>query len=88
MKALAVTFGNKGTTGFELLNGNDYQLYPDSDADRLRQALAEKLKVKPHNILIGNGSDELLHIVTTAFAGWGTRLCPLPDSAWYYGMPG
>jgi histidinol-phosphate aminotransferase len=76
----------------ELLNGNDYQLYPDSDADRLRQALAEKLKVKPHNVLIGNGSDELLHIVTTAFAGWGDKvLCPSPGFSmvlWYARLTG
>jgi histidinol-phosphate aminotransferase len=69
----------------ELLNGNDYQLYPDSDANSLRDALAKQLKVSRDNILVGNGSDELLHIVTTAFAGPGDKvLCPSPG----FGMPG
>jgi histidinol-phosphate aminotransferase len=63
----------------ELLNGNDYQRYPDTNADRLRDALARQLKAERDNILIGNGSDELLHIITTAFAGkWDKVLCPSP----------
>src|SRR5690554_6162911 len=63
----------------ELLNDNNYQLYPDTNADALRDALAKQLKVERGNILIGNGSDELLHIVTTAFAGPGDKvLCPSP----------
>ncbi len=63
----------------ELLNGNNYQLYPDTNADALRDALARQLKLERDNILIGNGSDELLQIVTTAFAGPGDKvLCPSP----------
>ncbi|HHY82749.1 MAG TPA: histidinol-phosphate transaminase [Clostridiales bacterium] len=63
----------------ELLNGNDYHQYPDPNADRLRDLLAEIHQLNRDNILIGNGSDELLHIITTAFAGWGDKvLCPLP----------
>lgn len=63
----------------ELLNGNEYQLYPDSNADSLRDALAKKLNVERDNILIGNGSDELINIVTTAFANPGDKvLCPSP----------
>ncbi|HHU48941.1 MAG TPA: histidinol-phosphate transaminase [Clostridiales bacterium] len=63
----------------ELLNGSNFQLYPDTNADPLRDALAKQLELERENILIGNGSDELLHIVTTAFAGPGDRvLCPSP----------
>lgn len=63
----------------ELLNGNNFQLYPDTNADSLRDALAEELELERENILIGNGSDELLHIVTNAFAGPGDKvLCPSP----------
>ena len=63
----------------ELLNGNTYQLYPDSDANSLRAALAQELQVERDNILIGNGSDELIHVVTTAFAGPGDKvLYPVP----------
>jgi len=63
----------------ELLNGNNYHLYPDTDANGLRDALANQLKVNRENIIIGNGSDELIRIVTFAFAGPGDKiLCPSP----------
>jgi len=63
----------------ELLNENYYHHYPNLNSDRLREVLADINKLDKDNILIGNGSDELIHIVTTAFAGWGDKvLCPLP----------
>ncbi len=63
----------------ELLNSNDFHRYPDSDADSLRDALTKHLNVDRDNILIGNGSDELLHIITTAFASPRDKvLCPCP----------
>lgn len=68
----------------ELLNGNNYQHYPDSDANVLRDRLADYLKVSRDNILIGNGSDELIQIVTSAFAGYGDAvLCPVPSFSMY-----
>lgn len=36
------------------------QLYPDPSAKKLTQKLAETLGILPENILLGNGSDELL----------------------------
>ncbi|HZK34749.1 MAG TPA: histidinol-phosphate transaminase [Bacillota bacterium] len=63
----------------ELLDGIEYQYYPDTNADGLRGAIASRLKVERENILIGNGSDELLQIISTAFAGEGDKvLCPSP----------
>src|SRR5690554_830014 len=63
----------------ELLDGIEYQYYPDTNADRLRDMIASTLSVERDNILVGNGSDELLQVISTAFAGKGDRvLCPSP----------
>ena len=68
----------------ELLNGNTYHLYPDSDADELRDKLADDLKINRDNLLIGNGSDELIQIITNAFTGWSDAvLCPTPSFSMY-----
>lgn len=36
------------------------RLYPDPNADRLKRALAARLKVEPDQVFVGNGSDEVL----------------------------
>ena len=39
-----------------------FSRYPDSAAGKLRDALAEKLGVRPENILAGNGSNDILEL--------------------------
>jgi len=41
--------------------------YPDSSSYDLRLQLASRLKVKPENLLAGNGSTELIRLAATAF---------------------
>lgn len=43
------------------------RLYPNPTADRLREKLARFHRCKPENIIVGNGSDELLALATRAF---------------------
>jgi histidinol-phosphate aminotransferase len=43
------------------------QLYPDGGAFYLRNALAEKLKVARENIIVGNGSNEIIEFLAHAF---------------------
>ncbi|MSU63427.1 MAG: histidinol-phosphate transaminase [Pedosphaera sp.] len=43
------------------------RLYPNPTAQRLRERLAELHDCKPENIMVGNGSDELLALTTRAF---------------------
>jgi histidinol-phosphate aminotransferase len=43
------------------------RLYPSPTAERLRENLARFHGCKPENIIIGNGSDELLALATRAF---------------------
>ncbi|SVB82913.1 uncharacterized protein METZ01_LOCUS235767, partial [marine metagenome] len=43
------------------------RLYPNPSAQPLREALAKFHGCKPQNIIVGNGSDELLALATRAF---------------------
>src|SRR5213592_5077966 len=43
------------------------RLYPNPAAQPLREKLAELHRCRPENIVIGNGSDELLALATRAF---------------------
>ncbi len=43
--------------------------YPDSEATELRLPLAKKLNIALDNLLIGNGSTELIRLVATAYFG-------------------
>ncbi len=58
-----------------------FRLYPNPTAQPLRERLAKLHRCKPENIIIGNGSDELLALAVRAFvepasaygAGWAQR---------------
>ncbi|MFE8702231.1 histidinol-phosphate transaminase [Cytobacillus sp. FJAT-54145] len=43
-----------------------YAIYPDGYATNLRNALSEFLKVKPEQLIFGNGSDEIILIIARA----------------------
>src|SRR5882724_5282497 len=43
------------------------RLYPNATAQALREKLAKFHRCKPENIIVGNGSDELLAMATRAF---------------------
>ncbi|MBI4844720.1 MAG: histidinol-phosphate transaminase [Nitrospirae bacterium] len=55
--------------------------YPDPQAISLRKLLATGLKVKPQNILHGNGSDELIQSLIATFGG--PVLYPVPTFSMY-----
>ncbi len=55
--------------------------YPDPKAGALRQLIAKDLRVRPENILFGNGSDELIYYLLTTFGG--PVLFPVPTFAMY-----
>ncbi len=48
--------------------------YPDGGAHYLRQDLAAKLRVKPDQIIIGNGSNELLDLTARVFLDKGSNI--------------
>jgi len=55
------------------------RLYPNPTAQVLREKLARLYRCKPENIIVGNGSDELLALATRAFVEpVGTARCAGP----------
>ncbi len=44
-------------------------IYPDGGAHELKQALSEKLDLPVTNLMIGNGSDELIHLIGLVLLG-------------------
>src|SRR5665811_1859331 len=51
-------------------------LYPDGNAFYLKQKLAAKLGVDPANLVLGNGSNEIIEFVAHALLG-GTGILPV-----------
>jgi histidinol-phosphate aminotransferase len=46
-------------------------IYPDGNCYYLREALAEKLSVRPEELIFGNGSDEILSFLTMVYLSPG-----------------
>jgi histidinol-phosphate aminotransferase len=53
----------------EDIKGFDYHRYPDSDSTALRKDLSLYTGVKPDNLMVGNGSDELIQYIINTFVG-------------------
>ena len=49
-------------------------LYPDGGATALRKALGEAHGLEPARLVCGAGSDELLHVIATCYAGPGDEV--------------
>lgn len=59
-------------------------LYPEPLSDGLRRTAANRYGVRPANILVGNGSDEILALCFKACAGPGDRVAyPVPTYSLY-----
>jgi histidinol-phosphate aminotransferase len=56
-------------------------LYPDPSARDLKKAIASLWKMNPEQMILGNGSDELIQAVILAFGG--PVLVPVPTFAMY-----
>jgi histidinol-phosphate aminotransferase len=69
------------TVDRSLLTVNRLNRYPDPQATALRNLFARELKVKPGNILHGNGSDELIYYLMVTFKG--PVLYPVPTFSMY-----
>ncbi len=58
--------------------------YPEPLGDRFRQTAARVLGVKPGNILVGNGSDDILTILTRTLVPEGGRVLAMEPSYLLY----
>ena len=56
------------------IKGDLLRLYPDPHSDRLRDKIAEVYNFQRDNVIVGNGSDELLSIALRCFVGEGDRV--------------
>ena len=52
----------------------DLARYPDASAAALREAIAAKYGLDPARVIYGTGSDEILHLITGAYAGPGDEV--------------
>ena len=52
----------------------DLATYPDPGSTALRQAIAQVHGLDPARVICGTGSDELLHIAASAYAGPGDEI--------------
>ncbi|MCI0469156.1 MAG: histidinol-phosphate transaminase [Nitrospirae bacterium] len=55
--------------------------YPDPGANEVKRALAKDLRIRPENLLIGNGSDEIISYLITTFGG--PVMYPVPTFSMY-----
>ncbi|HYS53334.1 MAG TPA: histidinol-phosphate transaminase [Thermoanaerobaculia bacterium] len=68
----------------EKMAERDWNRYPDFESTALRTAIAKAFALAPENILVGNGSNELLAAAIGAFVGPGTPVVfPRPTFALY-----
>ena len=64
--------------------GAELRLYPDPVGTRLRQTAAALYGIGPEQILVGNGSDDLLAMLLRACVGAGDRVAyPVPTYSLY-----
>ncbi|MFC1671558.1 histidinol-phosphate transaminase [Planctomycetota bacterium] len=60
------------------------KLYPAPFADALREKAADSFNLSPENVMVGNGSDDLLTIAVRAFVGEGETIAyPWPSYILY-----
>lgn len=58
--------------------------YPSENSDALRARLASEYGISPEEVMVGNGSDEVLDIASKCFINPGDRFCsPVPTFSMY-----
>lgn len=64
--------------------GLEYSRYPNANADKLSEMISSALCLEVKNIVIGNGSDELIDYLIKAFSEKGEKIItPAPSFAMY-----
>ncbi len=63
---------------------HNFNRYPDPVATDLRKAIAVEFGIDPDLIVVGNGSDELINYLVSAFTGAGSKVIfPIPTFSIY-----
>ncbi|MDG5470642.1 histidinol-phosphate transaminase [Jeotgalibacillus sp. ET6] len=65
-------------------NGVNHAIYPDGYATNLRDSLANKYSLSPEQFILGNGSDEIIQIISRAMLETGKNtIMPAPSFPQY-----
>lgn len=72
---------------FQSIAARDFNRYPDSEAGKLRAKLAAYCGAAPEQVMVGNGSDELILTVMLAF-GAGAAFAAATPTFSMYGIHG
>jgi histidinol-phosphate aminotransferase len=72
---------NESPYGLPFLRGIRTNRYPDPEARELKKTFAGTIGTRPENILVGNGSDELIYHLISTFGG--PVLYPVPTFSMY-----
>ncbi|WP_421379230.1 histidinol-phosphate transaminase [Bacillus salacetis] len=91
LKSIVKLSSNENPFGFsprvqEYLNKADfsYSIYPDGYAKKLRSSISEHLNVSEKQIILGNGSDEIIQIISRGLLQRGTNtVMPSPTFPQY-----
>jgi histidinol-phosphate aminotransferase len=71
----------------EVVEGFDFSrlwAYPSENSDNLRQRIASEFGASPEEVIVGNGSDELLDMTSKCFLNPGDKFCsPTPTFGMY-----
>jgi histidinol-phosphate aminotransferase len=65
----------------EVVRKTPINLYPDPSAKEVKKAIASFWRMRPEQMILGNGSDELIQAIILAFGG--PVLVPMPTFAMY-----
>ena len=69
---------------FAAINSDDFIRYPDPLGTELKAKLSQVTGQPPENIVLGNGSDELIQLILQTFGGPGRRVViPVPTFSMY-----
>jgi len=69
----------------EYLNGVNFSIYPDNYMSNLRSKLSNKLNVNEEKLLFGNGSVEIIQMISRAFLNNGDNIVTqLPSFSSYF----
>ncbi|MFP6625902.1 MAG: histidinol-phosphate transaminase [Deltaproteobacteria bacterium] len=64
----------------------DLHRYPDGGAVRLTRKLADRLEVAPEQVILGNGSNEIIELLVRVFAGPGDEVVMSADAFLIYDL--
>ena len=67
----------------ERLAARKWGRYPEFGAPRVKRAIADAIGRRPEEIVVGNGSGEVILAAVSVFAGGGTLVLPTPTFSLY-----